>query len=583
MGRAFRFITDAFWAGIVLCWVTTVAVAQGLSETVQSVSTVSPVAPERHFCALGVSIPQPLPTDDVGIWRTNWHAAVAVGEALLGKLEQSGFTMVRLGNLPVGESSIQGNYSIPELTDRFVLSCKNHSLKIWAGVLHPILQAPVRVSDVDCLEDASTAQAWSNAVATVQHPEELMLAAPWDPRLEILLQRRLRLWGRSFNPYTGLRRVNDPAFALWSFEQVWWEDFQTGEPLPIPAYFQETLETAWNNWLYEHFVTDARLRKDLSDMPKDASIEKGRIPWMDARVCPTCANAKKTAGKCPRRREQNRFLLSIYTRHILRLKQPFVNLSETVWQSPLAMSYNLRHDNLPKGPTAFFVPYEGGSATSVSWKGDEETAQGNQTPPVQICPLMQVPEQDPFLLSTVTNVLSRGIMVLAVPPSEHAGHRYFASQLFRLGQPRPSEGRIDTPSFAFLDGMAVTNGMTVAFEQIQVSLSNLVFSVEAPEPPIRLFFSCETSQNVPLPDASKAVLAWYAATEDAPLKPLGVQGTLWIPNLNKRHVQVFDGEGCAVELPEEAVNTTDNTLTLRAEDTVFRIELSTPTRLIPKF
>ena len=124
------------------------------------------LTPENLFlCATGVAVPlpDPAPGGDAALWRTNWLAAAHAGEALAARLRDAGFDMIRLGAIPTGESSIQGNFTLPELYDLFIHACKANGLRIWAEVMHPATRRPATAGG-ECCSSIASSQRLSLAV-----------------------------------------------------------------------------------------------------------------------------------------------------------------------------------------------------------------------------------------------------------------------------------------------------------------------------------------------------------------------------------------------------------------------------------
>lgn len=530
--------------------------------------------PIRFFCATGVAVPMPdpAPVGDAALWQTNWNAAAEAGERLVQRLRDDGFNMIRLGSIPAGESGIQGRYTIPELHERFIYACKSNDLLIWAEVLHPATSQPASVADVDCLDDPASAAAWTNAIASTPIPADQMIAAPWDPRLEILLQRRIRAWARSFNPYTGLRRADDPVFALWSFEQLWWDDIQPPGRHPLHPFFRQGLETAWNNWLYERFPSDAELHKALPDLPESASVERGDVPFMQTASCPSCASASPPRRPCPLKAMQDKFLINLYAAHILRLATPFTSFGESTRQAPLAISYNLRHDNLAVGATARFAT-------------EHESAAAAGVPLVRIVSTAEA--QDALYLAAAASAVSNQVSVLALPPVDTSAQSVFAAQIFLSGVVPGSDGRIDRPGLAFVQADIPADGTCFAFASSSLAISNLVIATSSTATSGRLVLSLQSTDGAPI-DAAKSLVLNVYAFDPASGKRLDVGFTLAFNGLDKKNIEAYDLEGRAAPLrksthaqPDATVPPTpSDTLVVSPDSGVFRIRFTMPIRIL---
>lgn len=550
-------------------------------------------SPVRFLCATGLAVPMPAASGgDAALWRTNWNEAAKAGEELVLRLRDNGFNMIRLGAIPTGESGIQGNDTLPELHERFIHACKSNGLRIWAEVLHPATSRPATIADVDCLDDPASAAAWTNAIASTPLPEDQMVAAPWDPRLEILLQRRIRAWARSFNPYTGLRRADDPVFALWSFEQLWWDDIQTPGRGALHPFFRQGLETAWNNWLYERFPSDADLRQALPDVPETESVQRGDVQFMQTASCSACARAKPPRAPCPRKAMQDKFLINLYAAHILRIVTPFSSFGESTRQAPVAISYDLRHDNLAIGATARFAPAPLSAAEA-------------DAPLVRL--VSDAADGDALHLAAAAAAVSNQVSVLALPPTDSPAQSVFASQVFLSGVALGAEGRIDQPGLAFVHADIPTNGSHFAFAASSVTISNLVLVARSPSNgtnatpftavPGRLALSLQSVDSAPLDSAKSLVLNVYAFDPVSGSR-LDVDFSFSFKGLDKKNVEVNDIEGRLVSLPKHAsapphsppaaaseaeakpAQTCADTLFVPAGSGVFRIRFSTPSRIL---
>ncbi|MGI5868512.1 MAG: hypothetical protein ACOX9C_03580 [Kiritimatiellia bacterium] len=555
-------------------------------------------APARFLCATGVAVPMPAASEGDGdLWRTNWVAAAEAGEALVSDLRGAGFNMIRLGAIPAGDSGIQGDFTLSELHERFIHFCKADGLRIWAEVLHPATSRPASVADVDCLDDPSSAAAWTNAIASTPLAEEQMLAAPWDPRLEVLIQRRVRAWARSFNPYTGLRHADDPVFSLWSFEQFWWDDIHAPRN-PLHPFFRHGLDVAWNSWLYERFPTDDELRKALPDIPEAESVERGNVRFLPSAPCPVCAKAQLPRSACPRQAMQDKFLVNLYAAHILRVVGPFSSFGESARQSPVAISYNLQHDNLAVGATARF--------------GAAPLANADPMPLIHI--VESAGRDDPLHLAAAAAAVSNQVSVLALPSIVSPAQSVFASQVFLSGVVPGGAGQIDLPSLAFVEADIPTNGAHVAFTASSVVFTNIVLfsavqqddstATSLAPTPGRLVLSIQSADGAPIDSAKSLVLSAYAF-EPASGSRLDVGFFVAFHGLDKKKVEAFALDGKPVSLKRHAFEprppssetvspvpadmppaevtpppAPSEMLSIPAGSKLFRIRFSTPSRLL---
>ena len=188
--------------------------------------------------------------------------------------------------------------------------------------------APVPAEAVDLVDDPSTRAAWTNALAAAA-PEDLALAAFWDPRLEVLALRRQRDWARAFNGETGLRRGEDPAYGFFSLSSTWWTDIQGRSPDDLPAFFAQELRTAWNDWLFSRYGTDTELDVWLGLLPGETLVSN------TVAMVPFDSTEPSLEG---RRKEQLRFLRAVCDDHLRRLLDPFPAFGPATRLAPRAVS-----------------------------------------------------------------------------------------------------------------------------------------------------------------------------------------------------------------------------------------------------
>lgn len=305
-------------------------------------------APVSFVCADGVSLPEPGGED-----------------VLAERLAACGFDMVRLPDASSAEDTAR--------FDALAAACSRRGMRLWADALVPALAVPPSPADVSLIDDPATAAAWTNALAEAEENRfDPFLAAPWDPRLESLLQRRIRAWIRALNPATGRRRNEDPAWTLVGFSSGWRNAFlfsasATNAPVP-PAFFRDGFLAEWNNWLWERYDGDDEVAADVL-LPGE-SIVSNSVAWIGS---PFGAPA---AGRLPRHRlrDEKTFLRELYLGHAGRLASYFREAggrAEDVpvffrWgegpKSLLAKLSDIRFAGAsePGFPTVGFFPADGG-------------------------------------------------------------------------------------------------------------------------------------------------------------------------------------------------------------------------------
>ena len=269
--------------------------------------------PVSFACAAEVPLPSPEEGED----------PAAACDRLARRLALSGFNMVRLPR--AAAPSAAGG---PDLRDLFVRSCARQGVRIWAEAMQGLWDAPVPAEAVDLVDDPSTRAAWTNALAAAA-PEDLALAAFWDPRLEVLALRRQRDWARAFNGETGLRRGEDPAYGFFSLSSTWWTDIQRRSPDDLPAFFAQELRTAWNDWLFSRYGTDTELDVWLGLLPGETLVSN------TVAMVPFDSTEPSLEG---RRKEQLRFLRAVCDDHLRRLLDPFPAFGPATRLAPRAVS-----------------------------------------------------------------------------------------------------------------------------------------------------------------------------------------------------------------------------------------------------
>ncbi len=160
--------------------------------------------------------------------------------------------------------------------------------------------------------------------------DTLFLAAPWDPRLEVLVQKRIRAWTRAFNARTGLRRADDPVYALFSLSSRWWDYVFADVREPLPDFFERELQQAWNNWLWARNVDTNSLSRMIGPLSEGEDAAQGSVrllPFGDPMLSPR------------RRSAQRRFLFGLADEHFSRLAAPFAESGPAPAFAPLLVRY----------------------------------------------------------------------------------------------------------------------------------------------------------------------------------------------------------------------------------------------------
>ena len=381
-------------------------------------------------CAAGVRLPEP----DPAAGTDALEGARAAARTLARDLALSGFNMVRLPDLAVPRAGDPATEARLAVQDEFVAACKDEGLRVWAEVLHPVLDFVPTPADADVLDDPATREAWQEAVADTNFPAaSLVLAAPWDPRLEILVQRRLRDWARAFNPRTGLRRCDDPAYALFSFSSLWWEDLDAAALPALPPFLERGLSDAWNDWLYERRGTDQALR-DLFGLDPGETLASNSVAFPPPEAAPGSA----------RTREQRIFLHWMSLLHLSRLLTPFSFFGQASRTAPRLVRHGGSSPFLKRLSTiALAEPASGGAALRTAPPEDlplvlDATAGDSSQNPVSYAWL----------------AADAGADVLVLPAGSDPARWSPAAAAFRAGRADPAAlrkafGSLDASAFDF--------------------------------------------------------------------------------------------------------------------------------------
>ncbi|MBQ3811587.1 MAG: hypothetical protein II839_12310, partial [Kiritimatiellae bacterium] len=256
-------------------------------------------------------------------------------------------------------------------------ACAHRGLRLWADALVPALAVPPSPADVSLIDDPATAAAWTNALAeAAANRFDPFLAAPWDPRLEQLLQHRLRDWARAFNPGMGVRRCEDSAWTLVGFSSGWRNAFlftvaATNAPVP-PAFFRDGFLEEWNGWLYDRYDGSDETAAAGGVLLPGESVASNAVAWVGSPFGPPPDPATPAA----RIRDEKLFLQELYLAHVRRLVRYFRDAGGRMADVPvyvkwgegtkslLAAASDIRFaDAAEYGfPTVAFFPADGGPA-----------------------------------------------------------------------------------------------------------------------------------------------------------------------------------------------------------------------------
>ncbi len=189
-------------------------------------------------------------------------------DLVVKRLFELGFNLVRDGHRGA-ETYTKGDRSEADLSDYFHFKFKQAGGKIWSTDLsHGARSAGSK--DVDILPDAKTKEAW---VAAMQEWEKKSdnrpvsltrnVARIWDSRLEAIGIANMKRAVTQVNPYTGLKRADDPVYAIWelSNEEGWISQMTGGEWQQLPRFFQDELIGRWQEFVRAKYKDDYGVKK----------------------------------------------------------------------------------------------------------------------------------------------------------------------------------------------------------------------------------------------------------------------------------------------------------------------------------
>lgn len=234
----------------------------------------------RFWGAIGGMPAAKAPGDDI----------YAYNRKLVDRLESLGFNMVRewatyetLERQPQGYT--KGDGSRMDILDKCLTLLYERGFRIWAGGNAGGFARP---KDVDIINDPGTAKAWEAAIRKLARKQETtgdsavhvsMTALMWDPRLEAIAIRNYRRALDHVNQHNGLRRGDDPMFAVWelSNEQWWISKMTGGEWMRLPDFFKSQLMVLWHDFLRKKYGTQQALTARWLGMLPGEDLAKGTI------------------------------------------------------------------------------------------------------------------------------------------------------------------------------------------------------------------------------------------------------------------------------------------------------------------
>lgn len=294
-----------------------------------------------RFCALD-NYSFKLSSNDVN--EENVGKCIEENDKLLDALVNCGINLVKLDNL---HTFVKGALKPEDIVyNNFVASCSKKNLKICAEVLLPNMYG-VSTNDVSSLVDPFTEKRWIKSVAEYEG-DDLMLAAVWDPRMEVALQTRVRQWGESFNESIGKSRADNDVFAYWSFSSDWPQKMFENEWVNLPEFFREELLSEWNRFLNREFDSDEDrleaiafvLPNEKETLPVDREykfittesllVDCNQMTYVD--VSKEIDNLDLIEKRL---RLQKKFLQKLFESHIKRVKESFCTSGTVSRRTPI--------------------------------------------------------------------------------------------------------------------------------------------------------------------------------------------------------------------------------------------------------
>ncbi|MEM6333025.1 MAG: hypothetical protein AAF823_06765 [Planctomycetota bacterium] len=210
-------------------------------------------------------------------------------DLFVDRFELLGFNMVRKFNgHPHAANYTKGDGSTADVLDYFYHRLSQRGMRVWNAGFNDLGVA--RAEDVSIVDDPSTAEAWSEAVANstaryryrrIDNAANLRknVVIAWDPRLEALVIERMRATANHVNQHSGLRWADDPVFAVWelSNEEWWIPRMLNGAWHNQPAFFKQGLLTRWHDFLTEKYGDEQGLRAAWLGLLPGENLDDGTI------------------------------------------------------------------------------------------------------------------------------------------------------------------------------------------------------------------------------------------------------------------------------------------------------------------
>ena len=395
-------------------------------------------APVVFSCALGVRFPWPDLTDaaDDAARSSRWERARADCGNLARRYAAAGFNMVLLPDLEPETADKPSPRKA--LQDEFLLACRRAGVRVWAEPLHSFLTTPVPPGAAELAGDSETRDEWIAAVE--QAGPAAHLAAAWDPRIAAWEQRLLRDWSRAFNPGTGLRRCDDPTFALFGFSTYWLADMLDPDRAPLPDFLENELRAAWNAWLLEKYDSDEEFSIWYGAFGPGESLASNSVPFR------SFSDPALSDGL---RRDQEQFLTVLRERRIGALFDAFRTYGRAAREAPRLVTDD-NEQALSGFSTIAPIPESGGTRRRPAG-----------TPLLMDAFGAESPEQ---AHAAARRAVAAGVRVLALPCRDRPEDFAEAAQLFRTGQDAADALKTVRPGTANLPRLGIGSAVLAADE-----------------------------------------------------------------------------------------------------------------------
>ncbi|MDA3962248.1 MAG: hypothetical protein PF961_15780 [Planctomycetota bacterium] len=215
----------------------------------------------------------------------------AYNHLMLARIKAYGFNMMRVWGqnaaLEKQGSYVKGDGSNLDRYDHMISLCRDNGIYLWYGAAG---NGGIAIADdVAIIDEPDTADGWAEAVASISKKQRKTgkigvgvahcVATMWDPRLEAVMIRNTARYLDHVNQHTGLRRADDPTYAIWELvnEQWWIVKMVSGKWQKLPKHFRDSLLARWNGYLRDKYGDEAALRAAWTGLKPGESLEGGTI------------------------------------------------------------------------------------------------------------------------------------------------------------------------------------------------------------------------------------------------------------------------------------------------------------------